>query len=66
MTVQHTTDGWYKSSYSGKETNCVEFRRTPDGVEVRNSKRPDQATIAYTTSEWDAFLKGVKDGEFDL
>lgn len=66
MTVQHTTDGWRKSSYSGKETNCVEFRRVEGGVEVRNSKRPEEATIRYTASEWTAFIAGVKDGEFDL
>lgn len=66
MTVHHGPDGWRKSSFSGKESNCVEFRRTSDGVEVRNSKRPDAGTIAYTDSEWSAFLAGAKAGEFDL
>ncbi|EHK89200.1 hypothetical protein SZMC14600_01212 [Saccharomonospora azurea SZMC 14600] len=35
-------------------------------MEVRNSKRPDEASVAYTDSEWRAFVAGVKAGEFDL
>lgn len=66
MTVHQGYSEWYKSSFSGEQTNCLEFRRTPDGVEVRNSKRPDAGTIAYTASEWRAFVAGVKNGEFDL
>jgi hypothetical protein len=37
-----------------------------DGVEVRNSKRPDAGTIHYTDSEWRAFIAGAKAGEVDL
>ncbi|WP_026454228.1 DUF397 domain-containing protein [Saccharomonospora iraqiensis] len=66
MTGQQHQDGWRKSSYSGLKTDCVEFRRVDGGVEVRNSKRPEGATIRYTDAEWRAFLAGVKDGEFDL
>ncbi|WP_019808738.1 DUF397 domain-containing protein [Saccharomonospora halophila] len=66
MTAPHQTTGWQKSSYSGEHTNCVEFRRVDGGVQVRNSKRPDEATLHYTDDEWTAFLAGVKDGEFDL
>ncbi|WP_298182830.1 DUF397 domain-containing protein [Saccharomonospora sp.] len=65
MTVRHEENEWRKSSFSGKETNCVEFRRVEGGVEVRNSKRPDAGVIAYTDSEWRAFVAGVKAGEFD-
>lgn len=66
MTVQREDNGWRKSSFSGKETNCVEFRRVEGGVEVRNSKRPNDAIIRYTDSEWKAFVAGVKAGEFDI
>ncbi len=62
-----STDGqWRKSSFSGNQGNCVEFRRIEGGVEVRNSKRPDEGSVAYTDSEWRAFVAGVKAGEFDL
>ncbi|WP_019813945.1 DUF397 domain-containing protein [Saccharomonospora saliphila] len=66
MSVPHEDMTWRKSKYSANTDNCVEFRRIDGGVEVRNSKRPDEATIAYTASEWKAFIAGVKDGEFDL
>jgi hypothetical protein len=40
---------------------------TSDGhVALRHSKDPDGSVLIYTPREWDAFLKGVKDGEFDL
>ncbi|EHR63704.1 DUF397 domain-containing protein [Saccharomonospora cyanea] len=62
-----STDGqWRKSSFSGNQGDCVEFRRIEGGVEVRNSKRPDEGSVAYTDSEWRAFVAGVKAGEFDL
>ncbi|MFC0527269.1 DUF397 domain-containing protein [Phytohabitans kaempferiae] len=49
--------------------NCVEAGPLADGsgrVAVRHSKAPDGATIVYTRSEWEAFIGGVKDGEFDF
>lgn len=66
MTVQHGVGEWRKSSFSGARTNCVEFRQVEDGVEVRNSKRPEVGSIHYTDSEWTAFVAGVKNGEFDI
>ncbi|WP_298181385.1 DUF397 domain-containing protein [Saccharomonospora sp.] len=61
-----TDSQWRKSSFSGNQGNCVEFRRVEGGVEVRNSKRPDEGAVAYTDSEWRAFVAGVKVGEFDV
>jgi hypothetical protein len=31
-----------------------------------HSKHPDESVLRYTHLEWEAFLKGAKDGEFDL
>jgi Domain of unknown function (DUF397) len=33
---------------------------------MRDSKKPDGPVLAFTPAEWDAFVLGVKDGEFDL
>jgi len=33
---------------------------------VRHSRRPDGAVIVYTREEWQAFIAGVKEGEFDF
>ncbi|HEY6495886.1 MAG TPA: DUF397 domain-containing protein [Trebonia sp.] len=57
---------WFKSSYSAAG-NCVEVAHLPGGgVAVRDSKDRAKAAHVYTGSEWQAFLAGAKDGEFDL
>ena len=58
---------WKKSSASGSgDCDCVEVRRTPSGVQVRDSKNPAGAILDFTDSEWLAFLKGVALGEFHI
>ena len=56
---------------------CVEVSATADTASVlhkadqdllyllRDSKDPKGPKLAFTTREWDAFIAGVKDGEFD-
>lgn len=57
---------WRKASFSGASDNCVEVAHTPDGGRaVRDSKNPTGPMLAFTPSEWDAFIAGVKVGEFD-
>jgi hypothetical protein len=49
--------------------SCVEVGPLGDGsgrVAVRHSHHPDGEVIVYTRAEWDAFIAGVKDGEFDF
>jgi Domain of unknown function (DUF397) len=58
---------WRKSTYSSTQGGeCVEVAMTGSRILVRDSKDPDGAKLAFTTSEWAAFLAGVRDGEFDL
>ena len=48
---------------------CVEAGPLGDGsgrVAVRHSRRPGAEVIVYTRAEWEAFVGGVKDGEFDF
>lgn len=57
---------WRISSFSGSNNACVAAARLPDGhVAVRNSNAPDDGTATFTPMEWDAFVAGVKAGEFD-
>lgn len=57
---------WIKSTASGSQGgNCVQAAFTSDGVLVRDSKEPDGPRLKFTGAEWDAFLDGVKKGEFD-
>lgn len=57
---------WRKSRHSSAQGNCVEVATLPDGgIAMRNSRHPEGPALVYTRAEIDAFLRGVKDGEFD-
>jgi hypothetical protein len=51
------------STYSG---NCVEVSSCDCGVQVRDSKDRQGTVLTFTHPEWEAFLAGVREGEFDL
>jgi hypothetical protein len=52
---------WHVSSYSASGgSNCVE------AGPVLDSHHPDGPVIIYTRAEWDAFLAGVRNNEFDF
>ena len=34
-------------------------------IRVRDSKNPRGAVLNFTPGEWDAFIGGVRNGEFD-
>ena len=56
-----------RSSDNGGQ--CVEAGPLADGsgrIAVRHSHHPEGSMIVYTRAEWDAFLAGAKDGEFDF
>lgn len=61
---------WHISTFSPDHGgSCVEAGPLGDGTEgvaVRHSHRPDGEVIVYTRAEWEAFLKGVRAGEFDF
>ena len=57
---------WLRPEGSENE-EAVEIAYLPGGaVAMRNSLEPDGTVLRYTAAEWDAFVKGVRDGEFDL
>jgi hypothetical protein len=57
---------WVKSSLSFANGNCVEVKPLPGGtVAVRNSRNQRGPLLEYTRDEWEAFIGGVKNGEFD-
>jgi hypothetical protein len=57
---------WKKSSLSTYNGNCVEVADLAgDTIGVRDSKHPTGAVLSFTPAEWDAFIGGVRNGEFD-
>ena len=58
-----------KSTMSGKfdgNSDCVEVAIVADAIGVRDSKNRTQSPLRFSRSEWIAFIKGVKAGEFDV
>jgi len=59
------TNKWTKSSRSNNNGACVEVRQLGDLIEVRSSNIPDSPVVPFTGAEWDAFISGAQDGEFN-
>lgn len=57
---------WIKSSFSSYAGQCVEVSGlNGDTIRVRDSTNPDGRVLSFTAAEWDAFIGGVRNGEFD-
>jgi hypothetical protein len=64
--MQANQSGWFKSSYSAQNGDCVEARRRADGgLDVRDSKDSSNPVIAVTAHHWAAFATAVKEGAFE-
>jgi hypothetical protein len=58
---------WLRTTRSGSDDdNCVEVAFVDQAIVVRDSANPQGPALIFTAAEWDAFLGGAKDGEFDL
>jgi Domain of unknown function (DUF397) len=60
---------WRKSSFSGSGGNssgCVEVAPLPDGgMAVRDTKDRSRAAHLHSAPAWQAFLRGIRAGEFN-
>jgi hypothetical protein len=69
ITMRETTfTGWRKASLSSAGDNCVEVGLGDDGtIGVRDTKQHGAGPIlVFHPGEWEAFIGGVRAGEFDL
>jgi hypothetical protein len=56
---------WRTSTYSAAN-GCVEVAFLNGQIAVRDSKDRQGPVLLFTPAEWNAFLGGARDGEFDL
>jgi hypothetical protein len=58
---------WHKSSFSNLNGNCIEISRLrPDRIGIRDTKdNGNGPVLIFTDAEWEAFLAGAKEGQFD-
>ncbi len=56
------TSAWSNKKY---KPLCVQVAKKAQGVAVRDSTDANKMTLFFSHDEWDAFVKGVKAGEFD-
>jgi hypothetical protein len=56
---------WRKAARSGVN-GCVEVGLVDDQIVVRDSKDREGPVLMFTAHEWEAFLGGARDGEFEL
>lgn len=54
---------WFKSSYSGGQTDCVEVAWLADGrVGVRDSKNTAGPALVFPSGVWDDFATSLRGG----
>ncbi len=63
---EHANLSWRKSTASQDNTGCVEIAVRPEHIYVRNSRHTDGPVLAFLPHEWEAFVTGVHNGEFNL
>lgn len=59
---------FHKASASSTNGQCVEIGECSCGggtIHVRDSKDPGGPVLVFNRGEWDAFLAGVRNGEFN-
>lgn len=55
---------WRKASASTDQAQCVEVAYQDGVYGVRDTKDRSGPVLQLTPAEWDAFVSGVRDGEF--
>ena len=54
------TAGWYKSSYSAANNECIEVAHTVSQVGIRDSKVSGQPGFTVSTDAFALFVTGLK------
>jgi hypothetical protein len=65
MNSTSATPAWRRSR-SCDSSSCVEAAVIGNEIAVRDSKDPSGPILRFTPAEWDAFVAGVQNGEFEF
>jgi hypothetical protein len=57
---------WRRSRRSAGDDYVEVADNLPGIVALRDSRHPDGPALVFNLHEWEAFVGGAKDGEFDL
>ena len=63
--VERANLAWLKAQASTHNGQCIEIASAPGKIAIRDSKDPDGPILVYTSAEFNAFLDGARNGEFD-
>ena len=66
MAKQFSDADFRISSFTASGTSCVAVAMGDGKIAVRHSMDPDGPLLVFSEQEWEAFLNGVKAGEFEL
>ena len=56
---------WRRARMCGSNA-CVEVAKIDDHYLIRDSKDPDRPALWFTSQEWEVFVAGVRDGDFNF
>jgi hypothetical protein len=66
MEETNTLPDWRRSEFCGSQA-CVEVANmATDMILVRDSKNPHGTPLSFDRAEWEAFVAGVRAGNFDF
>ncbi|MFB7514374.1 DUF397 domain-containing protein [Streptomyces sp. NPDC056144] len=57
---------WQGAPGTSPDEERVEIAYLPEGGVAMRSSLDKETVLRYTKAEWDAFVLGARDGEFDL
>ncbi|MFC8587908.1 DUF397 domain-containing protein [Streptomyces sp. NPDC057217] len=57
---------WQGAPGTSPDEERVEIAQLPGGAVAMRSSLDHGTVLRYTKAEWDAFVLGARDGEFDL
>jgi hypothetical protein len=56
---------WQRARRCGTQA-CVEVAKDGEQYLIRDSKNPQNEPMRFTKAEWNAFLTGAREGDFDF